>query len=80
MYYDFAVKIPAEKGKIFTKDKGGASYVLFQYGTEYKADRKYAVPKRAIIGVSVGRFSPFRVGLKTPISVNLKSPMHHVCY
>lgn len=30
--------------------------------------------------VSVGRFSPFRVGLKTPISVNLKSPMHHVCY
>lgn len=50
MYYDFAVKIPAEKGKIFTKDKGGASYVLFQYGTEYKADRKYAVPKRAIIG------------------------------
>lgn len=30
--------------------------------------------------VSVGRFSPFRVGLKTPISVNLKSPMHHVCH
>ena len=33
-----------------------------------------------LTGVSVGRFSPFRVGLKTPISVNLKSPMHHVCY
>ena len=33
-----------------------------------------------ILTVSVGRFSPFRVGLKTPISVNLKSPMHHVCY
>ena len=32
------------------------------------------------LGVSVGRFSPFRVGLKTPISVNLKSPMHHVCH
>ena len=30
--------------------------------------------------VSVRRFSPFRVGLKTPILVNLKSPMHHVCY
>ena len=30
---------------------------------------------KAIIIVSVGRFSPFRVGLKTPISVNLKSPM-----
>ena len=33
-----------------------------------------------VFDVSVGRFSPFRVGLKTPISVNLKSPMHHVCY
>lgn len=32
------------------------------------------------LSVSVRRFSPFRVGLKTPISVNLKSPMHHVCY
>ena len=36
--------------------------------------------QRQIAAVSVGRFSPFRVGLKTPISVNLKSPMHHVCY
>ena len=43
-------RYPLKQGKIFTKDKGGASYVLFQYGTEYKADRKYAVPKRAIIG------------------------------
>ena len=36
--------------------------------------------EKTIVIVSVGRFSPFRVGLKTPISVNLKSPMHHVCY
>ena len=38
------------------------------------------LPVEVIPHVSVGRFSPFRVGLKTPISVNLKSPMHHVCY
>lgn len=41
---------------------------------------KYPAIIQLIDGVSVGRFSPFRVGLKTPISVNLKSPMHHVCY
>ena len=40
MYYDFAVQIPSEKGKIITKAKGGSSYVLFQYGAEYKADKK----------------------------------------
>ena len=50
MYYDFAVQIPSEKGKIITKAKGGSSYVLFQYGAEYKADKKYAIPKRTIIG------------------------------
>ena len=42
-------------------------------------DKIYAV-HLYLDGVSVGRFSPFRVGLKTPISGNLKSSMHHVCY
>lgn len=41
---------------------------------------KANTPLPSIRAVSVGRFSPFRVGLKTPISVNLKSPMHHVCH
>ena len=50
MYYNFVVQIPSEKGKILTKAKGGSSYVLFQYGTEYKPDKKYAIPKRTIIG------------------------------
>ena len=48
-----------------------------------KHDLKYLVRnsvEETLNAVSVGRFSPFRVGLKTPISVNLKSPMHHVCY
>ena len=28
MYYNFAVQIPSEKGKILTKAKGGSSYVF----------------------------------------------------
>lgn len=50
MYYDLPVAIPAVKGKIITKKKGGSTYVLFQYGQDYKSDRKYAIPQRAIIG------------------------------
>ena len=50
MYYDFPVKIPVVKGKIITKKKGDASYILFEYGREYKPDKQYAIPKRAIIG------------------------------
>ena len=38
MYYNFVVQIPSEKGKILTKAKGRSSYVLFQYGTEYKPE------------------------------------------
>ena len=51
-----------------------------QYISEYYLENAGAMPTITQIAVSVGRFSPFRVGLKTPISVNLKSPMHHVCY
>lgn len=50
MYYDFTVKIPDVKGKIIIKKKGNASYVLYEYGRDYKPDKKYAIPKRSIIG------------------------------
>lgn len=50
MYYDLPVAIPTVKGKIITKRKGGSTYILFQYGQDYKPDRKYAIPQRAIIG------------------------------
>ena len=40
MYYNFVVQIPSEKGKILAKAKGGTSYVVFQYVTEYKTDKK----------------------------------------
>ena len=50
MYYDFQVEIPEAKGKIITKKKGSVTYVLYQYGQEYKSKKRYAIPKRAIIG------------------------------
>lgn len=50
MYLNTSVKIPDAKGKIFTKKKGGSTYVLYQYGSEYKSDKQYAIPQRSIIG------------------------------
>lgn len=62
MYYDFAVDIPSVKGKIITKRKGSAIYVLFQYGEEYKPDKQYSIPQRTIIGKKIpdqpGRMYP----------------------
>ena len=50
MYYPAPVKIPDLKGKIFIKSKNSALYVQYQYGSEYKPEKKYAVPQRTIIG------------------------------
>lgn len=50
MYLNTTVKIPVQKGKIITKKKGETTYILYQYGSEYKPDKKYAVPLRAIVG------------------------------
>ena len=50
MYYNLAVKIPSVPGKIITKKKGEATYVLYQYGQKYYPEKKYAVPQRTIIG------------------------------
>ena len=59
-------------GKSFIANALGVNACQSGYKTRY-----IRLPE--LFSVSVGRFSPFRVGLKTPISVNLKSPMHHVC-
>ncbi len=50
MYYDFAVPIPEIKGKIIIKKKGDVSYILYQYGQDYNAEKQYTIPKRSIIG------------------------------
>lgn len=39
MYYNYTVQIPLVKGKIITKKKGDATYVLFQYGQRYNAEK-----------------------------------------
>ena len=62
MYYDFPVKIPSIKGKIIAKKKGAATYIQFQYGQDYKPEKKYAVPQRTIIG----KVLPDRPGLMYP--------------
>lgn len=50
MYLNTTVKIPEMKGKIVTKKKGTATYILYQYGSEYNSEKCYAVPLRAIVG------------------------------
>ena len=50
MYLNTTVKIPEIKGKIITKKKGGTTYILYQYGSEYNQEKRYAVPLRAIVG------------------------------
>lgn len=50
MYFDYVVAIPSEKGKIITKKKGSATYVLYRYGQVYMPDKKYAIPWRTVIG------------------------------
>ena len=50
MYLDFLVSVPDVKGKITHKPKGDAIYVNYEYGREYDKNKKYNVPKRAIIG------------------------------
>ena len=50
MYYDFTVDIPQVKGKIITRKKGTSTYILFQYGQNYNAEKQYCIPQRTVIG------------------------------
>lgn len=50
MYLNTTVKIPEMKGKIISKKKGETTYVLYQYGSEYNPEKRYAIPLRAIVG------------------------------
>ena len=50
MYLNTTVKIPEMKGKIISKKKGGTTYILYQYGSEYNPDKQYAIPLRTIVG------------------------------
>ena len=50
MYYDFKVKIPEVKGKIYERTINGVVYINYEYDRIYKPDKKYNVPKRTTIG------------------------------
>lgn len=62
MYLNTTVKIPEMKGKIISTKKGGATYILYQYGSEYNPEKRYAVPLRTIIG----KVSPLDASLMFP--------------
>ena len=62
MYLNTTVKIPEMKGKIIFKKKGRATYILYQYGSEYNPEKRYAVPLRTIIG----KVSPLDASLMFP--------------
>lgn len=62
MYLNTTVRMPAIKDKIITKKKGGTTYILYQYGSEYNPEKRYAVPLRAIIG----KVSPSDAALMFP--------------
>lgn len=62
MYLNTTVKIPEMKGKIISKKKGGTTYILYQYGSEYNPDKQYAIPLRTI----VGKVSPSDASLMFP--------------
>ena len=50
MYYDFKVKIPDIKGKIYEKTIKDVTYINYEYDRVYKPDKKYNIPKRTTIG------------------------------
>ena len=50
MYYDFKVKIPDVKGKIYERTIKGVVYINYEYDRVYRPDKKYNIPKRTTIG------------------------------
>ena len=50
MYLDLTVPIPKVPGKIYVKNLKGTDYVSYEYGREYKPEKKYNIPKRTTIG------------------------------
>ena len=50
MYYKETVRVPDEKGKINVMKKGKSCYVRYLLETRYVPEKKYAIPKFAIIG------------------------------
>ncbi len=54
MYLDFLVEIPDVKGKITRREKGGTTYINYEYGRVYDPGKQYNTPLRATIGKQDG--------------------------
>jgi len=50
MYFDFKVKIPEVRAKIFQKTIKSVTYINYEYDRVYKPEKKYNIPKRTTIG------------------------------
>ena len=50
MYLPVATQIPDCPGRIIRKAKSGTTYIYYQYGQRYNAEKRYAIPERACIG------------------------------
>jgi hypothetical protein len=50
MYFDYTVKIPQIKGKIYQNTIKGVVYISYEYDRVYIPEKKYNVPKRTTIG------------------------------
>ncbi|MGE4585643.1 MAG: transposase [Sphaerochaeta sp.] len=50
MYLKALVDIPDVSGKIVSQKKKDSTYIFYEYDRVYDPDRKYNVPKRAVIG------------------------------
>lgn len=57
MYFKDAVKIPDIPGKIIKRKMRETVYIEYQYGCTYIKEKKYALPRRTVIGKAVANNS-----------------------
>ncbi len=50
MFFDFTVPVPIIQGKITSRKKGKSIHVEYLYDRIYHPEKKYNIPKRAVIG------------------------------
>lgn len=68
MYLNFTVDIPDKKTGISKKTIRGTTYIYYEHGRKYYADRKYTVPQCT----SIGKVSEEKPGQMTPNGNYLK--------
>lgn len=62
MFLKYKVPIPEAPGKLVRKNRGGKTYIEYEYSRTYDPVKKYTYPKRA----SIGRVDPDHPDMMTP--------------